>query len=414
MSIVYRTKNVASGDILSYYNEENSSSISIDFIKSELSKPVLKPRFRIHWLNEDETVKTILPEEDIISGSYSENYQNGQRRSLSITLFNEDGRYKPSINGIWANVKFSFEMGLELGDMSVLWFPKGVYEVTTVSTTHEPENKTVSLELSDKFSILEGKSGTLESSYIIDVGSEAEDVIKDILRHQKGDGSPLDPKEFIYDSSFKGKLIEAQISKEAGSNFGEIINDIATQLSAEVFYDTEGHLNFVPINYVTDDIDKPIIYQIYDYAGDFGSNNLSFDLNSIVNRVIVIGSSVNGEVCQATSVNDDPASPLCYQRIGYRTDSPINDTNITNTILAKERADYELRTRLILKASASVSTMYNPLLLVNNFIGITDEFYDFEQELFLIQSISIDFDSGSMSLSCTNARNIPFVVGRRG
>ena len=410
----YRSRNVASGDVLSYYSEDELPSVSIDFVKAQLNQSVLKPRFRIHWLNEDETVKMILPEEDIISGYYNENYQNGQRRSLSITLFNEDGRYKPSINGIWANVKFSFEMGLELNDMSVLWFPKGVYEVTSVSIAHEPGNKAVSMELSDKFSVLEGKSGTLETSYLIDVGVEAEDVIRDILRYQKGDGNMLDPKEFIYDSSFKGKLIEASISKEAGSNFGEIINEIATQLSAEVFYDTEGHLNFVPINYVSDDIDKPIIYQIYDREGDFGSNNLSFDLNSVINRVIVIGSSVNGEVCQAISVNDDPSSPLCYQRIGYRTDSPINDTNITNAILAKERADYELRTKLILKASASVSVMYNPLLLVNNFIGVTDEFYDFEQELFLIQSISVDFDAGSMSLSCTNARNIPFVVGRRG
>lgn len=410
----YRSRNVASGDVLSYYSEDELPSVSIDFVKAQLNQSVLKPRFRIHWLNEDETVKMILPEEDIISGYYNENYQNGQRRSLSITLFNEDGRYKPSINGIWANVKFSFEMGLELNDMSVLWFPKGVYEVTSVSIAHEPGNKAVSMELSDKFSVLEGKSGTLETSYLIDVGVEAEDVIRDILRYQKGDGNMLDPKEFIYDSSFKGKLIEAPISKEAGSNFGEIINEIATQLSAEVFYDTEGHLNFVPINYVSDDIDKPIIYQIYDHEGDFGSNNLSFDLNSVINRVIVIGSSVNGEVCQAISVNDDPSSPLCYQRIGYRTDSPINDTNITNAILAKERADYELRTKLILKASASVSVMYNPLLLVNNFIGVTDEFYGFEQELFLIQSISVDFDAGSMSLSCTNARNIPFVVGRRG
>ena len=106
----YRSRNVASGDVLSYYSEDELPSVSIDFVKAQLNQSVLKPRFRIHWLNEDETVKMILPEEDIISGYYNENYQNGQRRSLSITLFNEDGRYKPSINGIWANVKFSFEM----------------------------------------------------------------------------------------------------------------------------------------------------------------------------------------------------------------------------------------------------------------------------------------------------------------
>ena len=105
---IYKTKNI-SGDILSYYNDALSTPLSISAIKNELSKPIIRPRFRIHWLNEDETVKDILPMEDIISGSYNENYQNGQRRNISLTLHNDDKRYTPSINGIWDNVKFSFE-----------------------------------------------------------------------------------------------------------------------------------------------------------------------------------------------------------------------------------------------------------------------------------------------------------------
>lgn len=412
MNYAYRVKDAGSGDVLTYYNE-SSSLIPIDLIKSELSKSLLRPRFRLYWLNDDETIWDILPEEDILDGTYNENYQNGQRRNLSITLINETGKYTPSINGLWTNIKFSFEMGLELEDSSVIWFPKGIYTISSISTSHGAGEKTVSIELNDKFSILEGKAGTFETSYLIDVGNEIESVIDDILKYNKGDGSVIDPKAFIYDSSFKGKKIEAPISKEAGSNFGEILLEIATQLSAEVFYDVEGHLNFVPINYVSDDIDKPIIYQIYDYAGDFNDNNLSFDLNSIINRIVVIGSTVDGGICQAVAVNDDPSSPLCYQRIGYRTESPINDTNITNEVLAQERANYELRNKLILKASASITTMFNPLLLVNNFIGITDEFYGFKQELFLIQSISTNLNSPTFSVSCTNAKNIPFVVSRR-
>ena len=193
-----------------------------------------------------------------------------------------------------------------------------------------------------------------------------------------------------------------------------MLNELATQLSAEVFYDTLGNLTWVPINETSDDIDKPIIYQLYDVEGDFNNNDLSFGMSDIVNRVIVTGATVNGGVCRATALNDDPSSPMCYQRIGYRTADVINDTNITSDILAQERADYELRKRLILKTTASVTTMFNPLLMVNNMVGITDEFYGFEQEKFLIQSLSYSLDaSGTMSLSLTNARNLPFVVGGR-
>ena len=409
MSLLYRTRDSSNGDILILYSN-SLSSISISEIKDEINKQIVRPRFRLHWLNPDETVKTILPQEDIISGSYSENYQNGQRRSLSVELYNEDGRYLPSINGLWEDVKFSFEIGIELDDGDTLWFPKGVFYISHISVSHSPSKKNVTVELSDKFSALEGKMGTLGDTYVIPAGNNIRDIINDVLSSSKGNGELLDPKEIIYPSVFESKLTQAEIKKESGATYGDIIIDLATQLSAEVFYDVDGHLTLVPINYVTNDTDKPIIFQFYDHFGDLISNDMSFDLSDVVNRIIVIGSSVSGKISRAIAVNGNADSPLCYQRIGYRTASPINDTNITSNILAQERADYELRNKLILKSSVSLEIPFNPLLSVNNLIGITDEYYGIEQERFLIQSISYSInDSGTMSISCSNIRNLPFI-----
>jgi hypothetical protein len=54
--------------------------------------------------------------------------------------------------------------------------------------------------------------------------------------------------------------------------------------------------------------------------------------------------------------------------------------------------------------------MFNPLLSVNNLIGVTDEYYGIEQEKFIIQSINYPIDSsGTMSVSCSNVRNLPFI-----
>ena len=407
-----------SGDLISYYSENKDNALitaasSTDLLKLEIEKPITRPRYRFCWLNEDETVREILPDEDIVlGGSYQENYQNGQRRSISITLFNETGKYTPSINSIWKGTKFSFDMGLELENDYVIWFPKGIYVVTGTNVSHSLGTKTVDIDLSDKFCIFEGNSGTLETTFTAAPGALIEEVIQNILWTQKGDGTMLDPEPLIYDSSFKGQTVQATITQQAGSTYSDLLMSLATMLSAEIFYDVEGHLNFIPINYVTNDVDKPIIYHFYEEKGDFGNNDLSFDFDGIVNRVIVIGSNVNSEICDATAVNDDPASPLCYQRIGYHTASPINDNAITSTRLAQERADYELRKKLILKSTISNEVRYNPLLLVNNIVTVTDELYGFDQEQFLIQSISCSLDySGTMSLSSSNARNLPFVVG---
>lgn len=417
MTRLTRTRNIGSGDTLAWYLEGSKGVINNSFtspimLKKEIDKPIVRPRYRLCWLNEDETVRKPLPEKDILSGgSYSENYQDGQRRTLSISLFNEHGRYTPSINSIWEGTKFSFEMGMELENGTVLWFPKGVFVVTSASVGHGVGDKTVSVELSDKFATLEGSQGTLETTYTIPPDMEIEEIIRDILYMPKGNGSMIDTQPIIYDSSFKGKKTQATITQQAGSTYGSIILALAKMLSAEVFYDVEGHLNFVPINTVTNDIDKPIIYHLYEEKGDFGSNNLSFDFASVINRVIIIGATVNQGVCRAVAVNDDASSPLSYQRIGYRTASPINDSAITSDVLAQERADYELRQKLILKTSTSQETRYNPLLMVNNLISVTDEFFGFKQEKFLIQSISCPLDySGTMSVTAANARNLPFLV----
>ena len=91
--------------------------------------------------------------------------------------------------------------------------------------------------------------------------------------------------------------------------------------------------------------------------------------------------------------------------------APINDSNITNDILAQERADYELRKVLIAKSSLSSSVFFNPILTVNNMITYTDDFFSLKRERLILQSISFSLDySGLMSISCSNIKNLTFVL----
>ena len=416
MAEITKYVNLASGDILPISLTSSDiyidMNLDVDHIIDLINNSVIVPKFRIFVLYADETIAYEIPHEDIQSGgTYSENYQNGQRRSLSFTLYNRDGKYTTNINNLWAGTKLKLEQGIETEDGTNIWFMKGIFVVTQNSPRYNNGDYSVAITASDKFALFENKTGVLESSYEVPQGAIIEDVIKEILLHDTGNKEPWDCKPIIYHSSFKGKTVQATISKSAGETFGSILIDLATQLSAEIFYNAAGNLTLVPTNETSLDENKPLLGSFTSDNGDLSGLSFSFNMANIVNYIIVLGQSVNGAVHRAVAANTNPGSPLCVQRIGRRCGSVINDTNITTDLLAQERADYELRQTLILRSSTSIQVMYNPLLNVNNLVAISDEFFELDHEKFLVQAISCGLDySGQMNITVSNIINLPFVT----
>lgn len=408
--------NLVSGDVLPFSITENGTYITqnIDFqsLSYQISNNMVSSIFRIMVLYPDEAINYEIPREDIkLGGSWNENYQNGQRRALSFGLYNESGKYTPDINSFWSGTRLRLDMGLILPNNQTIWFQKGIFVITQITANNTPTGKEVQISASDKFSLFEDSTGRIDSTYEIPVGTEIKSIIQNILLTDMGNGAPLDSQKLIYHSAFEGKTTQCTISKSAGDTLGSILLDLATQLSAEIFYNAYGCLTVVPINEVTTDQDKPLIYEFDADKGDLSQLDFSFDMNQIINKIVVIGSSTNGGVYKYIAVNDDTASPLCWQRIGYRTGSIINDSNITSNVLAKERAEYELRQQLILKSSTSANVLFNPLLEVNNLISISDTFFNLKYERFLLNSISCSLDyNNQMSISFSNLKNLPFVT----
>ena len=385
---------------------------SLNDIRQKIKNNITQSQFRIFILYPDETIKTEIPQEDIqTGGDYSEHYQDGQRRSLSFTLYNEDGKYTPNINVFWANARLRLDVGIKISESTTYWFQKGIFIVSSAVPSISPTGKTVQISASDKFSLFEGATGTLQGSYEVPINMDIENLIRDILHTNSGDGYLLDSRDFIYHSSFKGKKTQVAISKSTGDNLGSILLEIATQLSAEVYYNEYGNLVFEPTSETTLDQNKPVLYYYYTNLGEIENLSFSLDYTSIVNRVVVIGTTSTGGTFTAEAVNNDPSSPLCYQRIGYRTGDTINDSNIYSYYLAEERAEYELRKQLILESSTSSEVVFNPILKVNGVIAIFDEFTQLNNERFLIQSLSFSLDySNKMNITFSNLNNLPFVV----
>ena len=68
----------------------DSNNVDLNYLTKILKRPNSIPRYRLFVLNVDETVSYEIPQEDIIinSGSFTENYQNGQRKAVNINLVN--------------------------------------------------------------------------------------------------------------------------------------------------------------------------------------------------------------------------------------------------------------------------------------------------------------------------------------
>lgn len=410
MSMIIQYANLSSGDVIPFsvqgglYIDQNTD---IQKLEKSINLNYVTSTFRIYVLYPDETINYEIPPHMIKEGgTYNENYQNGQRRTLSFTLYNQGGEYTPNIYQMWAGTRLRLDVVLEYLGETVI-FTKGYFVITKVSPSLTPEGREVTVTANDKFSWFEGATGRLTDTYEIPEGNDIEEAIKLIQLTEIGDGSVFDTKTLIFHESLKGKKTQVTITKNAGDTYGDLLLELATQLSAEIFYNSDGYLTVIPTQDVTEDKYKPILYSFDADNGDLTQLNFDYDYSSIVNRIIVIGNSKNGYTPKAIAINNDERSPLCYQRVGYRTGSIINDSNIYSDILAKERAEYELRQKLILKTTSNSTILFNPFLSVNNLITISSDFYELAQEKFLLQSISFNLDtSGQMNISFSNVLNL--------
>lgn len=393
------------GEVLS----QQGTDLDFDLLERLLKRPWIEPRYRISVLNPDESVQYVIPSQDIPIGgiSYTEQYQNGQRRNITLQLINNDGKYTPSINGLWINTKFQFDIGIKIYENNILWFPRGIYIMGNVTLSHGNSNRLVSIQLLDKYAIFEGKTGTLEVAYEVEVGSDISDAIKGIQNFSLENGYILDYKEIILDPSLVGLKTQNTIRAEQGDNLGTIIDALATQMSAEYYYNNVGNLCFYPINETVNDDVKPIIWTFTNLDRDLHNLELNYQNEEIVNCIKVVGDNIDNGISSAIVTNTNPASPICIQQIGKRTQQPYSDANIWNDELAEDLANYYLRKASFVAVNFSTNVSFNPILAVNNICEVENKKLNYQREKLLITGISYTSDTGLMTINFCNTTDLP-------
>jgi hypothetical protein len=300
-------------------------------------------------------------------------------------------------------------MGIKLGEYTY-WVDEGVFVCKDPELNNGDANKTVSIELFDKFALLDGTiSGTTESDYEIPVGTNLYKALRSLLRLPKDNlGNPYDSQMIIFPMKYMNEKVPYTIKKTANNTVGEIIIDLANCLSCDVFYDELGRLTFRDN---LDDLDfhnRHMAWHFQEKHSEFGNVSRRDEWSKIKNRYIVKGCNINGMQFKGIAENINPAS--AYNINGNFGIHPeiIEDNLIYSNNLCLQRAQYELKKNLMKNISISMETRYLPHINPNDLVRWSFEEYQYVNEPFIVNSVSIPLNSTSqMSLSITNVNELP-------
>lgn len=374
------------------------------------------PKFKIELLDHAEnTIGEIT--EDITTdnaGSISVNYQQGVRRSCSITIFDLDGVYIPNADRglFWIGSKFKLYVGLkDIFTDDIYWFSQGVYFVNNPIVNHNLSSKTVTINGVDKFGVFGSELGynQLEGTYLIEAETNAYDAIKGILSLDMGNGNIIDPIEPILDIAFASEVLPYDIKKAPGQYLSEILIEIGNVLGADIYYNTDGRLvvesGTIDISYST----QSSIYEFIDIMPEYGdSSSLSHDFISAINVVKVVGTNINGTINEYTAENNNPLSPTRIELIGRKM-KYVESANVYDLDRAQDYAEYLLNKESIVQTTMDFSCSLLPHLQEDEVVGITDSYFNYERQRFIIQSLTIPLSFSELtSVSASNVASLPY------
>ena len=438
---------------MEYYNVINSIYTSL------ITNHIVTPCFKIELLDENERAYREITQQVSIdsSGSISATYQQGVRKTISLTFFDANGEFIPDPynQNLWIGKKFKVYLGLTTSKLSVqenplvhknstsdlllyyqmqqgidnlnssgvllhsnndvvstdytFWFSKGVFILTSITANRTSEQKTVSISGVDKFGRFTADTGYNEmiANYVIKANTPLYEALTTILLQDCGNGHPIDPIIPVIDPYYRDIRIPYEIQKGAGSYMGDIITELATMFRADVYYDDDGRFNFRRALLGDDSILAPTIWQIDTNSGEYLSSSIDYDLINAINTVYVVGDNPSSPIApEAYAQNNNPASPLNVATNGIRSRLYTSSTIQTRTE-AQDYAFYMLNQFSRIQQSLSLTLTFIPHLMVGSLIELTDDFYGFVREHFVIQSITFPLGLGEMTIGCSNIQELP-------
>lgn len=406
--------------------EQYLSALKTDFTKIA----------RLEFLNPNGTVAFVLDNNYknnrsgafIQDGSLSVNLQNGTRRAASVLLSNTNGEYDFNVNNLWFGTTVRLQMGLLLPDGTEYLIPQGVFYIKDPEESFLPSQRTIRLDLVDKWAMLDGTlGGNLDGIYEVPVNSNIFEAIDGLLKDAQGNGYVFDSTPAIYTSYYNNmtqtlpdgtiaSLVESPYTARFDS-FGETYADVILELNSMVAgwigYDATGALRLDPSQDDILDITKPILWTFNPNEKQFLGATYSIRNSEVKNEIIRVGQALDGGYSQvgAKAQNLDPTSDTNINIIGRKVDRKEQSNYYTNDICAS-LAEFELKRNTILKKSVTIMSTQMFHLAENNLVvirRIDKKGKPFERHLINGYTIPLG-QTGEMTINATSVSDFPIAT----
>ena len=384
-----------------------------------LEQPVVTYCFKVEVLDHNERSygELIRDVSDDENYTININNQQGMRRTCTLTMIDVDKKYLPTINHpFWYNRKFKLYTGVRDYDRDdTYWFSQGIFVCSNASA----QRYMLTINGVDKFGFLDGTLNThmIHETYKVEVGSSIGEVIRCTLMLDLGNGLPIDPVLPLIDPAFEQIKTITEIVLDPGAYLGDIFMQIASMLGADVYYDVSGRL--VLRRVFNDDIPFYYIYKgaqwhFNDMHEGYIEPTTTYEMDGC-NYIMVATDNTVGEVYSYTAINDNPHSPIAVSHVGYRGDKdnaityiPMGNTTDKDSVedRCRQHAEYLLLQKTCMTLAVSFNTILIPHLDVEEVITITDSYFEYDKNPFLIQAITIS-SVQAMQISVVNLQWLP-------
>jgi len=339
--------------------------------------------------------------ENSSGSSLNISWQNGVRRTCSIALINlSDSPYYIDPDSLYINSKFKLHLGLEDGIGNIEWFACGVFLMDDPQLTSQFSQSILTLKGIDKFGAYSSIRGELDGTYQIPLNTDISVSIKSILTDLVND-----PKAPIIDVSLVGKTNPYTIVKEIGSKIGDVLLELSSINSNNIYYNTEGQLVIEP------DFDFSTQSSQFDFTTEqfqyLGNTTLTYKFSELYNSVLVISSNTNDITYSYRAQNNNLLSPVSIPNLGFER-CFVYRTDILNSVVqCMDLANYILLRKTIMQSEISFSSIPLYHLSVGDVITLTDSNLKLNKKRYIISSISLPLQVGSqMTINCVETQEL--------
>ena len=307
----------------------------------------------------------------IQSGNLTVNRQNGKRRVANITLANIDGEYDYNVNKIWFGQQIRLSEGLLLPNGQEFYIPQGVFYVVNPEERFMPNDKSVTLNLEDKWCYLDGTLfGRLDGIYEVPLNRNIFTAISSILELPRGNGYVVDSVAPVFTDYYNNQtttlpdgstisdlLMPYTYRCESDSGtYADIVLEMNNILVGWIGYDITGRLRLDPSQDDILDANKPIMWAFTPTEKQFLGATYTVKNTEVYNDFIVTGESLStyGNIAGRAS-NFDPSSDTNINLIGRKTFRE-SAAGYYSKRQCEDLAVFKLKRQTVLQKSVSIQS----------------------------------------------------------